>query len=136
MNSHFSPTPQPPYTEEQLRRFREEFAPQVSRYRHHQGRWVISLVVISLPFLFAIPFVIYDHAVGYFVTLIVSLIAHYIWGWLGTPSMVCPACQHGVDLDHVANHCPHCGAAPVSHVGLYDTPFCKPCGRELTKEDE
>ena len=90
----------------------------------------------STPRASAVLFVALSAFLSAFVTLIVSLIAHYIWGWLGTPSMVCPACQHGVDLDHVANHCPHCGAAPVSHVGLYDTPFCKPCGRELTKEDE
>jgi hypothetical protein len=133
MDQPHSPAPHPPYTEEQLCRFREEFLPQATRWRIHD-RWVTGLSwAAGLLLLFTLLFCPLARVTT--TAYVEILVAAVVLSWLHlrTPKLSCPACRNLIDVNQPVPLCPQCGLGVGVKEGWFSELSCSRCRARLIR---
>lgn len=134
MNTGSPPSPTPPYTEAELRGFREDFARQAARYREFYRwfmfRWCFVVVLVCAVFhLFLDGRMRWTGPVVFGVWTFAMMFFR-----LRAPKRACPACQRPLERSKWVHHCPGCGSGKENWLERWGRFQCQRCQRSLWKD--
>jgi hypothetical protein len=120
----------PRYSEEEIIRFRELFAPIAKQYR--SGSRLAWFIVIASVILLLIGYMQNIIAAGWFFGAVI--VCWIVAGLIICRSvLVCPACRGKLDSLELGRYCPECGAADIIPAGVFHPPCCGTCHKELRR---
>ncbi len=123
------------YSEEELARFREVFAPQATRYRRYARRShvlfaIFGAIALIVAYLAAthFPNALVDWVCG---LLVLGYLAMIGYSWRSQPLLECPGCQNRLDSGAFGRHCPQCGSPQFVPGGWLGSPKCTVCSETM-----